>query len=71
MSGKPATQLTPRQHEVLRYVIRGRTNKEIASELGVSERAIKYHVSRLLSAFDVHSRAELIAHVLGLTPSTK
>ena len=42
------TRLTPRQSQVLDRVIRGHENKQIAKELGVSEQAVKEHVSLLL-----------------------
>ena len=70
MTGGGATgpHLTPRQTEVLRLVARGDTNKQIAVALGVSERAIKAHVSILLEKFSVHNRAALIARLLSAPP---
>jgi DNA-binding CsgD family transcriptional regulator len=56
--------LTPRQREVVQRVARGLANKEIANELGISERAIKGHISDLLQKFDVANRAGLIASVM-------
>jgi DNA-binding CsgD family transcriptional regulator len=41
------------------------TNKEIGARLGISERGVKHHVSRLFVLYAVESRAELIAVVLG------
>ncbi len=41
------------------------TNKEIAARLGISERGVKHHVSRLFVLYAVASRAELIAITLG------
>jgi len=55
----PETRLTPRQAQVLARVTRGLENKEIASELGVSEQAVKEHVSLLLQRFGVPNRAGL------------
>jgi DNA-binding CsgD family transcriptional regulator len=54
--------LSPRETEVLRLVAAGKTNKEIASELFVSERTIDRHVSSILTKFDVPSRAAATAH---------
>ncbi len=62
-------RLTPRQLEVMRLLARGSTNKQIATALSVSERAIKAHVSILLEKFAVQNRAALIAHVLSGTQS--
>jgi DNA-binding CsgD family transcriptional regulator len=53
------TRLTPRQDQVLDRVIRGLENKQIARELGVSEQAVKEHVSGLLQRFHVPNRAAL------------
>jgi DNA-binding CsgD family transcriptional regulator len=40
------------------------TNKEVGERLGISERGVKYHVSRLFLLYEVESRAELMATVL-------
>ena len=54
-----------RQVRVLDLVCRGRSNKEIALELGVTESDVKYHVSQLLRANGVESRVELVVKVFG------
>ena len=57
-------QPSARQREVLDLLVRGQTNKEIGSRLGISERGVKYHVSQLLILYGATNRAELIAFVL-------
>lgn len=52
--------LTPRQHAILRSVARGRTNKDIATELGISEQGVKVHISRLLERYGAENRVELV-----------
>ena len=52
--------LTPRQMEVLRYVIQGKSNKVIARELNVSEATVKVHLSSVLRAFGAHNRTEAV-----------
>ena len=52
--------LTPRQEVILRNVARGKTNKDIASELGISEQGVKVHVSRLLERYGAENRVELV-----------
>jgi DNA-binding CsgD family transcriptional regulator len=52
--------LTPRQHVILRAVARGRTNKDIAAELGISEQGVKVHISRLLERYGAENRVELV-----------
>jgi DNA-binding CsgD family transcriptional regulator len=52
--------LTPRQHVILRSVARGKTNKNIAAELGISEQGVKVHISRLLERYGAENRVELV-----------
>ena len=52
--------LTPKQHLILRSVARGRTNKDIAAELGISEQGVKVHISRLLERYGAENRVELV-----------
>jgi PAS domain-containing protein len=52
-------RLTDRQTAILELVAAGRENKEIAFELGISEQAVKEHVSRLLQLLAVSNRAAL------------
>ena len=49
---------TPRQREVLNLLTRGRTNREIAEELGISLDGAKWHVSEIISRLGVDSREE-------------
>lgn len=50
--------LTARETDILRHIGRGRSNKEIAAELGLSELTVKTHVSRLLSKLNLASRTQ-------------
>jgi FixJ family two-component response regulator len=68
--------LTPRETEVLRLVVRGRLNKQIAAELGASESTIKVHRGRVMQKMRVPSVAELVrlaeaAGVDGVQPAPK
>ena len=56
--------LSPRELEVLRHIADGRTNREIADQLGISERTVDRHVSNLYTKLDVSTRAG--RHRLGL-----
>jgi DNA-binding NarL/FixJ family response regulator len=55
--------LTPRQLQVLRWVLEGKANKEIAQLAHLSEGTVKNHVSTLLLLFGVRSRAQLISQL--------
>jgi DNA-binding CsgD family transcriptional regulator len=64
--------LSPRQKEILHSVVRHEANKEIASRLNITVRTVKFHISSLLSKFDVQSRGELArkaSSVLGMSDS--
>ena len=51
--------LSPREREVLRAVTNNLCNKEIAFQLSISVRTVKFHVSALLAKFSVSNRAQL------------
>jgi two-component system, NarL family, response regulator LiaR len=53
-------ELTEREMEVLRLLAQGRTNKEIASELVITERTAKFHVSSILGKLGAGNRTEAV-----------
>ncbi len=53
-------RLTPREREVLDLVIMGKLNKQIAAELGATEKTIKVHRGRVMEKMQVQSVAELV-----------
>jgi len=56
--------LTPREREVMNGVVSGLLNKEIASELGITERTVKVHRGRAMAKMGAKSSAELIKMLL-------
>ena len=52
--------LTPREREVLAHVVAGRLNKQIAAELGTSEKTVKVHRARVMEKMKVSSLPELV-----------
>jgi two-component system response regulator FixJ len=56
--------LTPREVDVLCYVLGGQLNREIAAELSITERTVKVHRGRLMEKLGVQSTAQLFPMVL-------
>ncbi len=58
--GMSHMSLTPRELSSLRLMADGKTNKEIAQQLGISERTVKTHLSHLFEKLGVTSRTEAV-----------
>jgi DNA-binding NarL/FixJ family response regulator len=58
--GMSRVQVTPRELSTLRLMADGRSNKEIACELGISERTVKSHLGHLFEKLGVTSRTEAV-----------
>lgn len=67
------SELTPQQFRVLQMVTRGRLNKQIAYDLGVSETTIKTHMTAILRKLGVSNRTQavLLAYELDLQSKTE
>jgi len=59
-----ALRLSPRELEVVRLVVEGRSNDEIGATLGIGVKTVETHLHRLFTRFDVRSRTELAARAL-------
>ena len=57
----PHPSLTPRQSEVMRLLVHGRSTEQIASELQISVSTVRHHIGGIFRALDVHSRLEAVA----------
>ena len=58
--------LTPREHEALLLLADGLSNRDIGTQLGISERTAKFHLASLYSKLEVHSRTEAVARAVKL-----
>jgi FixJ family two-component response regulator len=58
------SKLSPRQREVMTFLLAGDSLKEVAQKLGLSEHTIGDHVKQIYKHFSVSSRAELLAHFI-------
>lgn len=56
---EPSTSLSRREQEVAVLVARGLTNRQIASELVLSERTVESHVAKILGKLELSSRAQI------------
>lgn len=54
--------LTPRERQVFNLIVRGKINKQIAHELGTTERTVKAHRHQVMEKMQVHSLAELVSN---------
>jgi DNA-binding NarL/FixJ family response regulator len=62
--GERPPVLTPREVEVLRLICAGRSNREIAAELGLSVNTVGVHRAHIMEALGVHKTAELVAYAI-------
>ena len=54
----PNSKLTQRERDVLELIVKGRSNKEIAADLGITEGTVKCHVNVILSRLGVSDRTQ-------------
>jgi DNA-binding NarL/FixJ family response regulator len=58
--------LTKRECEILKLIVSGRTNKQIAQGLSRSERTVEFHRNRLMRKMGAHNAAELVKSAMGM-----
>jgi len=70
--GRDPDRLTERELDVLRLVVAGQRNKEMAADLGISENTVKFHLRNILDKLHAQSRAEMVAMAVrdGLLPES-
>jgi two-component system response regulator DegU len=62
--GSPFHPLSDREMEVLVLVVEGKSNKEIASLLGISHQTVKNHITSILRKFGVEDRTQAVVYAL-------
>lgn len=65
---RPEDELTPRELDVLRLVARGLANKQIARQLGISERTVKTHLTRVMHCVGVTDRVQAALWAVATLP---
>jgi DNA-binding NarL/FixJ family response regulator len=63
-SRTPEGELSAREREVLSLLVKGRSNREIAVQLGIKEATVKSHVSVILMRLDVSDRTQAVVKAL-------
>lgn len=61
--------LTPREREIVKLIVGGATNKQVASALEISERTVKGHLSNVFQKLGVTDRLKLVLHVTESQPT--
>ena len=61
---KPGPRITPRELEIIRLLAQGKSNKELATQLGISVRTVEAHRAKIMLKLGLHSLAELIHYAM-------
>jgi DNA-binding NarL/FixJ family response regulator len=57
-------ELTPRELEILQLIVDGKSNKEIAAQLSLSDNTVGVHRANIMRGLGIHKTAELVAHAI-------
>jgi DNA-binding NarL/FixJ family response regulator len=60
----PMFELTAREHEVMRLIAQGLSNREISERLNVSDKTVKNHVSHIFSKLNIATRSQAAVHAV-------
>jgi DNA-binding NarL/FixJ family response regulator len=64
LKGERNSGLTPRELEILQRIVDGKSNKEIAAELGLSANTVSVHRANIMEALGIHKTAELVVYAI-------
>ncbi|MBI4204760.1 MAG: response regulator transcription factor [Betaproteobacteria bacterium] len=70
MASDKLSALTPREKEIVRLIVGGASNKQVASALDISERTVKGHLSNVFQKLGVSDRLRLVLYVTDGRPAT-
>jgi DNA-binding NarL/FixJ family response regulator len=64
LKGERDSGLTTRELEILRHIVAGKSNKEIAAELGLSANTVGVHRANIMDTLGIHKTAELVVYAI-------
>lgn len=64
LPGTASVQLSPREREVLQLLAEGRTNKEVAAQIGTSVKTVENQRARIMTKLDFHSLTDLVRYAI-------
>jgi DNA-binding NarL/FixJ family response regulator len=64
LKGERDTGLTVRELEVLQHIVAGKSNREIATELGLSANTVSVHRANIMDRLGIHKTAELVVYAI-------
>ncbi len=64
LKGERAAALTPRELEILQFIVEGKSNKEIADHLQLSANTVAVHRANIMQALNIHKTAELVVYAI-------
>ncbi len=64
LRGEKTAGLTARELEILQLIVDGKSNKEIAEDLGLSANTVAVHRANIMTALGIHKTAELVAYAI-------
>jgi DNA-binding NarL/FixJ family response regulator len=64
LKGERDSALTTRELEILRHIVTGKSNKEIAAELGLSVNTVGVHRANIMDTLGIHKTAELVVYAI-------
>jgi DNA-binding NarL/FixJ family response regulator len=64
LKGERGSGLTARELEILQHIVAGKSNKEIAVDLGLSSNTVAVHRANIMDALGVHKTAELVVYAI-------